>query len=150
MKTYSLKRQQLVNIPIDEVFGFFQKPENLARLTPDSLDFKILTPLPIEMKAGALIDYTIRLLSFRVRWTTMIVDYDPPHRFVDIQLKGPYSYWHHIHTFSEVSGGTLIEDEVTYLLPFGIPGRLAHGFFIKRKLERIFDYRAELIKKIFG
>jgi ligand-binding SRPBCC domain-containing protein len=150
MKVYYLKRQQLIPRLLDEVFAFFKCPENLARLTPTHLGFHILTPTPIEMKAGALIDYTIKVIGMPVRWTTLITAYDPTNMFVDQQLKGPYSFWHHTHTFSQTPDGTLITDEVRYVLPLGILGRLAHFLFVRRQLIRIFDFRAGSIENYFN
>lgn len=150
MKTYKLKRQQVIPKPLEEVFEFFSRAENLAKITPESLDFKILTPLPIEMKAGSLIDYTVKPLLLPIRWTTMITDYNPPNGFIDQQLKGPYSFWHHTHSFEHTPEGTLITDEVVYALPFGILGRIVHALFVKRQLRRIFDYRSSVIKTIFN
>ena len=150
MKVYYLKRQQLIPRLLDEVFAFFKCPENLARLTPTHLGFNVLTPTPIEMKAGALIDYTIKVMGMPVRWTTLITAYDPPNMFVDQQLKGPYSFWHHTHTFSQTPDGTLITDEVRYVLPLGILGRLAHFLFVRRQLIRIFDFRAGSIENYFN
>lgn len=150
MKVYTLTREQSVSRPLDEVFGFFSRPENLARLTPDSLGFIVLTPSPIEMKAGAVIDYTIRVLGFRRHWRTLIESYDPPHRFVDIQLKGPYILWHHTHSFSKTGTGTLIRDDVRFVLPLGVLGRLAYSLLIKRQLDRIFKYRSKVISEVFG
>jgi ligand-binding SRPBCC domain-containing protein len=150
MTIHTLNKAQVIPAPLDRVFGFFSRPENLARLTPPDLGFIILTPPPIEMKAGALIDYTIRLLGIRVRWTTLITAFDPGRAFVDEQLKGPYSFWHHSHYFEEVPGGTLVRDEVRYALPFGILGRLAHAVAVKDRLEGIFSYRARVVGEIFG
>jgi ligand-binding SRPBCC domain-containing protein len=149
MKVYSLVKQQLVRKPLEEVFPFFERPENLEILTPPNLGFFILTPSPIQMKSGALIDYTIRLMGVNMRWSTLITDYDPPYRFVDEQLKGPYSYWHHAHTFRETDDGTWIMDEIRYVLPFGILGRVLHDMIIRRMLEKIFTYRAAVIHSIF-
>jgi ligand-binding SRPBCC domain-containing protein len=142
---YILKREQLIARPVDEVFAFFERPENLARITPPSMALEILTPAPIKMAPGTIIDYTVRAFGIRHRWTTIITAYDPPHRFVDVQLRGPYSFWHHTHTFEAVSGGTMIRDEVRYLLPMGILGQLAHHLAIKRQLSDIFDYRSRII-----
>jgi len=150
MRTHTLVREQIVHAPLNRVFGFFSNPENLSRLTPPELGFVILTPPPIGMRPGALIDYTIRLMGIRVRWTTLITGFDPGRSFVDEQLKGPYSFWHHTHTFREVPGGTLVRDEVRYALPFGILGSLAHALFVKGRLEEIFRYRARVIGEIFG
>lgn len=149
MKLYTLKRQQLIGRPLQEVFSFFSKPENLELLTPKNLGFEIITPSPIIMKEGAVIDYTIKIAGFPVRWTTLITSYEPPLRFVDLQLKGPYSYWHHAHTFTETAEGVLISDEVHYSMPFGIVGRVAHQLFVKRQLESIFTLRGSTIEIIF-
>jgi ligand-binding SRPBCC domain-containing protein len=150
MKVHTLKREQTIARPLKEVFAFFEKPENLAKITPPSLGFKILTPEPIEMKAGTLIDYTVSVFGIPQRWTTIITEYNPPHRFVDTQIKGPYDFWHHTHSFSETEAGILIVDEVRYTLPFGPLGELAHIFAIEGQLNQIFNYRAKVIEKIFS
>ncbi len=149
MKIYTLKREQLVNRPLDEVFNFFSRPENLARITPPSMGFEIITPGPVKMRPGTLIDYTVRTLGIPVRWTTLITEYAPPHKFVDVQLRGPYSFWHHTHTFKQADQVTLITDEVRYSLPFGLLGRMAHGLFVRRQLDAIFAYRENVIKEVF-
>lgn len=150
MKLFHLNRSQFVAKPLEDVFAFFEKPENLARITPPSMGFEILTPPPIRMYSGALIDYTVRVLGFRTRWTTLITDYEPPRRFVDVQLKGPYAYWHHTHRFQEENGGTRILDDVRYLMPVGLAGKLVHALFVGRQLNRIFDYRTGVIEDLFA
>ncbi len=150
MKIYTLKREQTVPRPLDYVFPFFADPRNLARLTPPSLGFVILTPPPIEMRQGALIDYTIGVVGIRMHWRTLISDYNPPHSFTDVQLKGPYLFWHHTHTFREVEGGTVISDEVRYVMPFGVLGRAAHAILVKRQLQQIFDFREKFIAELFA
>lgn len=147
---HELKKEIFVRRPVEEVFAFFQKPENLATMTPPSLGFRILTPSPIRMREGAIIDYTIGVLGMRARWRTMITTFEPPYCFIDEQLKGPYSFWHHTHRFAVKDGGTVITDEVRYLVPFGFPGRIAHVLFIRRQLESIFTYRTGVIKRMFG
>ena len=148
MKIYTLKREQLIDRPRREVFAFFERPENLERITPASMGFEILTPRPILMQTGTVLDYTIRLFGLPLRWTTVITAYNPPHSFADVALHSPYSFWHHTHTFAEVDGGTLMTDEVRYALPLGPVGRLANSHWVKRQLERIFDFRAEAIRKL--
>ena len=148
MKVYTLKREQLINRPRRKVFAFFERPENLERITPASLGFEILTPKPILMQTGMVLDYTIRLFGIPVRWTTVITGYNPPKGFSDVALRSPYGFWHHTHTFAEVDGGTLMTDEVRYALPLGPVGRLANSLWVKRQLERIFDFRAEAIRKL--
>jgi ligand-binding SRPBCC domain-containing protein len=146
---HELTREQPVARPRDEVFGFFCEPENLARLTPPWLGFEILTPSPVPMHAGALIDYQIRLGPVPTRWRTLITAFEPPVRFVDEQLAGPYSFWHHTHEFVATGSGTLIRDRVRYLLPFGPVGRLVQALVIRRQLEAIFAYRHRVIADLF-
>ena len=150
MKVYELAREQLVPQPLERVFAFFAKPGNLESLTPKSLGFEILTPPPLEMRAGAIIDYTLNVIGLPLHWRTLIETYDPPHRFVDIQLEGPYKFWHHTHTFVAQGQSTLIQDRVRYALPFGWFGRLANLLFIRRQLATIFGFRARFIGEKFG
>jgi ligand-binding SRPBCC domain-containing protein len=150
MKTFCLIREQLVPRPLVEVFAFFENPENLGTLTPPSMAMIILTPGPMVMKTGMVIDYAVRIVGLRHRWTSLIAAYDPPHGFADVQLKGPYSFWHHTHLFRETDGGTLIRDEVRYILPFGIIGRWIGGPVVRRQLQRIFNYRAGVVRQLFG
>jgi ligand-binding SRPBCC domain-containing protein len=132
------------------VFPFFASPENLARITPPWLHFVIRSPSPVEMKAGALIEYTIRWLGMPVRWKTEIKDYEPPFCFVDRQIRGPYTLWHHTHVFRELNGITEMTDLVQYRLPLGPVGRIAHFFLIRRQLRGIFEYRYNVIEELFN
>lgn len=150
MKIHMLKKEQFVAHPLPEVFAFFEKPENLARITPPWLEFRILTPSPILMKEGARFEYTVRVMGIRMKWISLINDYQPPFRFVDEQVKGPYAYWHHTHTFAEAKGGTLVGDEVRYALPFGMIGTVVQRLAVRKQLEEIFSYRSEVISKTFG
>lgn len=150
MRTQRLQRQQTVPRPIEEVFDFFKKPENLARLTPPSLGFHILTPSPIRMREGALIDYTVRPLGWPMRWTSLITRYEEPYVFVDEQIRGPYAYWHHTHTFCKVADGTQITDEVLYALPGGPLAPLADAWIVRGQLRQIFDYRERAVRDIFA
>ena len=145
LKTFTLARTQQLPYQREYVFSFFKSPENLAYITPESLDFRILTPSPVSMRVGTLIDYTIRWFGVRLRWRTLITSYEPPFSFVDEQINGPYSFWHHTHIFEECAGGTEMFDEVRYALPFGIIGEMFHGLFVRPQLEKIFDYRARVI-----
>ncbi len=147
---HDLHSEQFVAADIAQVAEFFAQPENLARLTPDWLGFRILTPAPIAMRESALIDYEIRLGPLPMRWRTLITSYDPPHLFVDEQLSGPYSFWHHTHTFEAVAGGTMIRDHVRYLLPFGALGSLVQRLVVRRQLEAIFRHRAQAIAAVFS
>ena len=149
MKVYKLKFKQVINSSLDDVFSFFSNPENLSKITPEKLGFNILTPTPIKMKEGQLIDYSIKLLGKKIRWRTMITEYIPKVKFVDQQLKGPYSMWHHTHEFRDIDGKVEMTDEIYYVMPFGILGRLVNFLFVSRDLNNIFKHRVEIINKIF-
>tara|TARA_B000000437_G_scaffold24350_1_gene16734 strand:- start:1867 stop:2337 length:471 start_codon:yes stop_codon:yes gene_type:complete len=149
MKVYKLKFKQVINSSLDDVFSFFSNPENLSKITPEKLGFNILTPTPIKMKEGQLIDYSIKLLGKKIRWRTMITEYIPKVKFVDQQLKGPYSMWHHTHEFKDVDGKVEMTDEIYYVMPFGLLGRLVNFLFVSRDLNNIFKHRVEIINKIF-
>lgn len=149
--TYVLERQQTVEKPRAEVFAFFADAANLERLTPASMHFHILTPLPITMRAGAIIDYRITLFGIPLKWRTLIESFEPESRFIDIQTSGPYQSWRHLHTFSDApSGGTVISDRVEYSLPLGVLGRLGHALFVGRQLRHIFGFRQKIIAEMFG
>jgi len=141
-RSYVLERRQRVEVSQERAFGVFSDALNLEPLTPPWLHFRLLTPGPIEMGAGTLLDYRLRIRGFPVRWTTRIESWEPPHRFRDIQLRGPYSLWEHTHTFEpDGDDAAVMGDTVRYELPFGPLGRLAHATFVKRDLERIFAFR---------
>jgi len=149
MKIYNLEFKQIINKSIDEVFSFFSKPENLTLITPKELDFKILTPIPIKMKEGQLIDYTIKVFKKKIRWRTIITEYDYPKIFIDQQLKGPYSMWHHTHQFDNHGDYVEVIDKISYVVPFGIIGQILNFIFIKRDLIKIFKYREKNIEQYF-
>lgn len=149
MKAHLFKAEQFIPGSLQKIFPFFAKPENLAEITPTSLGFEILTPSPIQMKQGALIDYTVKVLGIRMRWTTLIADYEPPYRFTDVQLRGPYSFWHHTHIFNEVEGGVQMLDEVRYAMPMGFLGEMVQPFLVRPDIEKIFEYRKKVIQKFF-
>ena len=144
---YWLRAEMLVEQPLATVFEFFADAKQLERITPPILNFKILTPLPVEMKEGLLLDYQISIHKVPIKWRTEIAAWEPPFRFVDRQLKGPYRLWHHEHTFEETDDGTLVKDKVLYN-PLG--GALVHKLFVRRDLEKIFRYRQDKIAEIFA
>jgi ligand-binding SRPBCC domain-containing protein len=145
MKVHLLEREQHVQAPPEEVFAFFADARNLESITPPWLGFRVLTPGPIEMRPGALIEYRLALHRIPVRWLTRIEEWTPGRSFVDAQLRGPYRLWHHTHTFSPHNGGTLVGDRVRYALPLGPLGAAAHRAFVRRDVERIFDFRRAAI-----
>jgi ligand-binding SRPBCC domain-containing protein len=136
-----------VTRPIEETFAFFADAENLQRLTPPWLDFSIVTPLPIEMRAGTVIDFKLRLYGVPLRWRSVIDEWQPPFRFVDTQVKGPYLVWRHTHSFESVTEGTVVRDTVEYRL---VGGRLADALFVRRDLERIFTHRQKALLAHFA
>ena len=148
--SYELKRNQFIPQPIDIVFSFFSKPENLEIITPKNLHFSILTSMPINMKTGQVIDYLIRLKGIKIRWSSLITSYEPPHSFVDEQIRGPFSNWIHSHIFKEKNGGTIIIDQIDYSIPFGLIGGIANYIFVEKDLGYIFDYREKAIMDIFN
>ena len=127
------------------MFPFFGDALNLEAITPPWLGFRVTTPGPIEMTRGTLIEYRLRLHALPISWRTTIAVWNPPHRFVDVQVRGPYALWHHTHDFAPVPGGTLMRDTVRYALPFGPLGALAHRLLVRRDLERIFEYRRDAV-----
>jgi len=135
-------------LPQKEVFDFFADVANLQRITPPELHFSILTPLPISMEVGAVIDFKLSLLGVPFEWKTEISAWQPPGMFADRQIKGPYAEWVHMHTFRAIDEGrTMMEDDVTYSLPSKPLGELVHPL-VRSQLERIFSYRQETILKI--
>ncbi|MBI3797999.1 MAG: SRPBCC family protein [Deltaproteobacteria bacterium] len=150
MRLYRLERTQVVPQTLEEVFAFFTDAGNLELITPEFLHFRMLTPLPIHMEPGALIEYRLQLFSIPFFWRTRIEIFEPGRRFSDIQLVGPYRRWHHLHEFSQVPDGTLMRDTIDYALPLGPLGTLAHMVFVRRTLEQIFDYRRDRIEQLLG
>ena len=149
MKTYILKKESFINKSPDEVFAFFSRPENLEKVTPKHLQFKILTSLPVEIHAGSIIDYQIKIYGIPFSWRTEIAVWEPTHRFVDIQVKGPYRVWIHEHRFEKYGTGTRMLDTLEYVVPGGWFAPLIHRLFVKKDLESIFNYRERKFDKIF-
>ena len=151
MKEYVLRREQVLEAPLDEAFAFFSRAENLEAITPPWLNFRITSPTPIEMHVGTLIRYRLKLHGIPVSWLTRIDEWDPPHGFVDHQIRGPYALWHHTHSFEGLDDGrTRMFDIVRYGHRFGPLGTAAQHLIVKRDVERIFDYRRDEIAKLIG
>lgn len=150
MLEYLFETETTIPAPRQSVFDFFSDASNLERLTPPSLRFQILTPLPVRMAEGTLIDYRIVLRGLRLGWRTRICRWRPPFEFIDEQVKGPYRRWIHHHSFEEKSAGmTFMRDRVRYALPFGALGALALPF-IRAELRAIFEFRRKMILVIFS
>lgn len=146
MRIHTLRREQELDGTPDDVFPFFADAFNLEALTPPLLRFRVVTPGPIDMHVGTLIQYRLRLRGVPVTWKTLIQDWTPNRRFVDTQLSGPYALWHHTHTFDPLPGErTLMTDTVRYAIGFGPLGEVAHRALVRRDVEAIFDYRREAL-----
>lgn len=148
--SWQIFKEQFIPQPLNEVFNFFAKAENLEAITPSWLRFRIRTPLPLEMQQGTVIAYSIRWRWIPLRWSSIIKEWNPPHSFVDEQIKGPYKKWLHCHQFEAQSGGTLVRDIVDYEIPFGILGRWLHRQLIRSDLEAIFEYRSRRVADYFN
>ena len=148
MRIHTLRREQRLPGAPEAVFGFFADARNLEAITPPLLRFRVVAPAPIVMGAGTLIRYRLRVHGVPLRWLTQIAAWEPPHRFVDEQLDGPYALWHHTHTFKPAGEETIMRDVVRYRIGFGALGGLADALVVRRDLERIFDYRAERVPRL--
>ena len=146
-KGYVMKAECIVPRPLDEVFEFFSNAANLQTLTPAWMRFRILTPQPIEMAVGKLIDYKLKVHGLPIRWRSEITAWEPNVRFIDELRKGPYTHWHHEHLFESCDDGTRVIDIVHY----GVPGgAIVHGLLVRRDIEKIFGYRQKVLKEILG
>ena len=135
--------------PVDEVFAFFSNAENLERITPPELAFHIVTPTPIVITEGTIIDFRLRLFGVPFSWRTRIVQWQPNEQFIDEQIRGPYRSWRHLHTFVQCEYGTKMPDRLEYRLPFRPAGSLALPL-VRRQLDRIFRYRASTIRRLLA
>ncbi len=146
MRTSWLEFEQIFTFDRAELFPFFADAGNLERITPPWVNFRILTPPPIEMRAGALIDYKLRIRGVPVRWRTEITQWEPPYRFVDEQRRGPYRRWRHEHIFEEFPGGTRMLDRIEYAAP---GGELVRRWIVEPDVRRIFVYRRQVLDQLF-
>ena len=149
-KFYTLRREQWIPRPIQELFAFFTDARNLEDITPPWLGFKILSMNSNSISEGTEICYRLQLHRIPVRWRTEMRRWNPPYRFVDVQRSGPYSLWHHTHSFVAHGDQTRMTDVVRYVLPFGVIGRIAHALKVRSDVQRIFDYRRQRIHELFG
>jgi len=147
-----LERRQVLPVPISEAWLFFSSPRNLALITPPDMGFAISEPFDgSPLHDGQVIKYVVKpLFGVPVTWVTSIEGPEPPYRFVDVQVKGPFKYWRHEHTFRGVDEGTLVLDRVEYELPLGLLGELVHGVLVRKRLERIFDFRTITLERLFN
>ncbi len=144
----TFEKTTFIAAPIGEIFRFFAAPQNLARITPPSMRFRV-TNGP-DLREGDRIEYQLRLLGIPVRWRTRITLWREHEAFADLQERGPYRYWLHTHTFREVEGGVSMHDRVDYELPLGLLGKAVAGWWVRRELRKIFDYREQVIRAHFA
>jgi ligand-binding SRPBCC domain-containing protein len=143
MRVHVLRREQVLPVPRERAWAFLADPFNLEAITPPLLGFEVITAGPIRMDVGTRIQYRLRVHGVPVRWHTLIEAWDPPHRFVDLQVRGPYRLWHHTHELLERPGGrALMRDTVRYAIGWGPVGALAHALLVRRDVEAIFAFRA--------
>jgi ligand-binding SRPBCC domain-containing protein len=150
MKAHNLEVEFWLPRPRADVFAFFADARHLDSITPAWLHFRTITPAPIKMQVGAIIDYKLRLHGMPVRWRTEITEWAPPYRFVDQQVHGPYREWIHTHSFEEKDGGTLVRDHVRYRVPGGWLEPLIHRLFVARDVAEIFRYRQMKIEELMN
>ena len=148
MSLYVFRREQFIPAPRERVFEFFSDPRNLEALTPPFLRFRILEPVPEKLARGTLIRYRLSLYGIPIHWVTEITDWRAPQAFTDVQLSGPYAFWEHTHTLAAEGEGTRMTDQVRYR-PTRFLGGLINAVFVRRNVERIFDYRAARIRELF-
>lgn len=145
---YKLYTSIKFNKPVEEIFDFFCKAENLEKITPPYLNFKILTPLPIVMNKSALIDYKISLNKIPMKWRTLISEWNPTSSFTDTQIKGPYLKWEHTHKFTPINENLCKMEDIVY---YSVPGGAIINFlFVEKKLREIFSYRKEIMLELFS
>lgn len=150
MKTYKLVGEIELPIPLNEAWDFFSNPNNLGKIMPSDMAFKVIEGATLPLYEGQIIQYSVTPLpAFKTTWISEINHINKPHFFVDTQLEGPYKLWHHKHFLEATPNGTKITDVVHYQVPFGILGRLLHPLIIKPKLNKIFEYRTQQIKALF-
>ena len=145
LRIHELRRVQRLPGSPDDVFPFFADARNLEAITPPRLGFQVVTPDPLEMRVGTLIQYRLRVHGLPVRWLTSIQAWEPPHRFVDVQVSGPYALWHHTHEFRADGATTVMTDVVRYSIGFGALGELAHRLFVGRDVDAIFRFRESAV-----
>jgi len=149
---YTLKSSQFLPIDIEKAWKFFSSPGNLKIITPEFMGFDILSKIEEgRMYNGQIIKYKVRpIFHIPITWVSELKNIKQPYYFVDEQKEGPYKIWHHQHFIKEVEGGVLIEDEVNYLMPFGVLGRIMHSLYVRKQLNFIFDYRRKKLEELFG
>jgi ligand-binding SRPBCC domain-containing protein len=151
MKIYTLHKKQQLPITLDKAWGFLSNPKNLKVITPDYMSFNIVSNIDRPLYTGQIIQYIVTpLLGIKTKWVSEITHIEEKKYFVDEQMYGPYSLWHHKHFVKEIDGGVELEDIIDYKVPLGFLGQLVHPFLVKPKLEEIFNYRQKKLEALFG
>jgi len=151
MKIYKLHKKQKLPITLGKAWEFLSNPKNLSNLTPPEMNFTIVSGADRPMYAGQIIEYSVTPVArVKSKWVSEITQYSEGKYFVDLQLYGPYAFWHHKHFIHEIDGGVEMEDIIDYKVPFGVLGQLIHPFLVKPKLEEIFNYRQKKLTELFG
>ena len=151
LKLYQLRTKQELPISVEKAWKFFSDPKNLKDITPNEMNFNIICGADKSIYAGQIIQYKVSpVFGINLKWVTEITHVKENEYFVDEQRFGPYSLWHHKHFFKKINGGILMEDIVDYKIPYGFIGQFAHVIFVKKKLEKIFNYRHTKLEKLFG
>lgn len=151
MSFYQFKSQQEIPATVEEVWDFIASPANLKKITPDYMGFDVTSgDLPDKMYAGMIVSYKVKpVLGIPTEWVTEITHIEEGNYFIDEQRKGPYKIWHHEHRISPTANGVLMEDIISYQMPLGFLGRIAHSLFVRKKIESVFDYRTRVLNQIF-
>lgn len=148
---YTLHKKQNIPITLDQAWEFLSDPKNLSVLTPKEMNMTIVSEADRPMYAGQVIQYSVTpVAGIKTKWISEITQYVEGKYFVDLQLYGPYAFWHHQHFIHEIDGGVQMEDIINYKVPFGVLGKLVHPFLVKPKLEQVFNYRKQQLTKLFG
>lgn len=151
MKIYTLHKKQKLPISLEEAWNFLSNPKNLKIITPDYMSFDMITKTDRPLYTGQILQYIVTpLLGIKTKWVSEITHIEDKKYFVDEQLYGPYSLWHHKHFIKEIDGGVEMEDIIDYKIPLGILGQLVYPFLVKPKLEEIFSYRQKKLIELFG
>jgi ligand-binding SRPBCC domain-containing protein len=151
MRIRVLRREQRLEHRVDEVFAFFSDARNLEAITPPLLRFRVITPEPLRMRPGSFLQYRLRLHGVPLSWDTLIEEWSPPRRFVDVQVRGPFALWHHTHAFAPAGDGTTVmTDTVRYAIGFGPLGEVAHRAVVARDLRAIFEHRAAAVPALLA
>jgi ligand-binding SRPBCC domain-containing protein len=151
MKIYTLHKKLKLPITLDQAWNFLSNPKNLKTITPDSMNFQMVSVVDRPLYTGQIIQYTVTpLLGIKAKWVSEITHIEEKKYFVDVQMYGPYALWHHKHFIKEVEGGVEMEDIIDYKVPLGILGQLVHPIMVKPKLEEIFSYRQNKLIELFG